>query len=194
MQKRLPLSLRDWVHPKNDQRKSGQSLKSAFYLCMMKILMVCLGNICRSPLAEGILRQKAQDNGLHWTIDSAGTNGYHTGEAPHHLSQKVAKVNGIDISNQVSRKFSAADFDRYDMIYVMADDVLRDVKKLGGNKYQEDKVKFFLEELEPGEKADVPDPWYGDEDGYIDVYRLIEKTCDAIVQHALTNTDNEITK
>jgi len=150
----------------------------------MKILMVCLGNICRSPLAEGILRKKSEDKGLHWIIDSAGTNGYHTGEAPHHLSQKVARVNGIDISGQVSRKFTPADFEKYDLIYVMADDVLQEIRRMSGDKFQEKKIKFFLEELQPGEKADVPDPWYGDEDGYIDVYKLIDETCDAIVKHA----------
>ncbi len=151
--------------------------------------MVCLGNICRSPLAEGILRKKAADNGLDWTVDSAGTNGYHTGEAPHHLSQKVARVNGIDISNQVSRKFTPSDFEQYDLIYVMADDVYQDVKRMSGSRFQENRIKFFLEELQPGKKADVPDPWYGDEDGYIDVYKLIDETCEAIVQHAFENTD-----
>ena len=145
--------------------------------------MVCLGNICRSPLAEGILRKKAEDKGLHWIIDSAGTNGYHIGEAPHHLSQKVARVNGIDISGQVSRKFTPADFEKYDLIYVMADDVLKDIRQMSGDRFQEKKIKFFLEELQPGEKADVPDPWYGDEDGYIDVYKLIDETCDAIVKN-----------
>lgn len=150
--------------------------------------MVCLGNICRSPLAEGILRKKAADNDLHWTIDSAGTNGYHTGEAPHHLSQKVAKLNGIDISTQLSRKFTPDDFENYDLIYVMADDVYQDIKRMSGNKFNERKLKFFLEELQ-GVKADVPDPWYGDEDGYIDVYKLIDETCDAIVHEAIQQTE-----
>ena len=91
---------------------------------LMKILMVCLGNICRSPLAEGILRHKAKEAGLNWQVDSAGTNGYHVGEAPHHLSQKVAKLNGIDICEQRARRFVKEDFDRYDKIYAMADDVI----------------------------------------------------------------------
>ena len=90
----------------------------------MKILMVCLGNICRSPLAEGILQQKVQEAGLSWTVDSAGTNGYHTGEPPHHLSQKVALHHGIDISCQRARRFAASDFQQYDMIYALAGDVL----------------------------------------------------------------------
>ena len=82
----------------------------------MKILMVCLGNICRSPLAEGILKHKVKEAGLHWQIDSAGTNGYHVGEPPHKLSQKVAKLNGIDICQQRGRLFSKTDFDTYDKI------------------------------------------------------------------------------
>src|SRR5215203_4125415 len=81
----------------------------------MKILMVCLGNICRSPLAEGILQQKAYAAGLPWSIESAGTNSYHTGEAPHPLSQKVARLNGIDITKQRARRFTAADFETYDI-------------------------------------------------------------------------------
>ena len=86
--------------------------------------MVCLGNICRSPLAEGILQQKAKAAGLDWEVDSAGTNGYHIGEAPHPLSQKVARLNGIDLGHQRARKFLADDFQRWDKIYVMAEDVL----------------------------------------------------------------------
>lgn len=147
--------------------------------------MVCLGNICRSPLAEGILQHKAAAAGLNWEIDSAGTNGYHVGEAPHHLSQKVAKKNGINISGQVARRFTAADFDRFDKIYVMAADVMHDVKRLSGNRFAHDKIDFFLNELHPGKNNDVPDPWYGDEDGYEEVFALISETCDAIVQKAL---------
>ena len=123
---------------------------------------------------------------LNWVIDSAGTNGFHTGEPPHHLSQKVAKGNGIDISNQRSRKFSAEDIAAYDRIYVMADDVLREMKRIAGKNFDATKVDFFLNELEPGKNNDVPDPWYGDEDGYTDVYRIIERTCDAIIAKYIT--------
>ncbi len=149
----------------------------------MKVLMVCLGNICRSPLAEGILQQKADNNNLHWIVDSAGTNGFHNGEAPHKLSQKVAKANAVDISKQISRKFVPADFDVYDKIYVMAADVLDDVKSIAGEKYNAKKIDFFLNELEAGQNKDVPDPWFGNEDGYVKVYNLIDKTCDAILRN-----------
>jgi protein-tyrosine phosphatase len=148
----------------------------------MKILMVCLGNICRSPLAEGILQHKATKAGLHWQIDSAGTNGYHTGEAPHKLSQKVAQLNGIDISCQRARRFVAADFDRYDKIYAMAEDVIDDMKRMAGHKFDQSKVDLLLNELYPGKNMDVPDPWYGTEPGYHDVYKMLNKACDKIVE------------
>src|SRR5512138_2458905 len=98
----------------------SSKLTAHSYICAMKILMVCLGNICRSPLAEGILQDKAWKAGLKWSIESAGTNGYHNGEAPYPLSQKVSRLNGIDISKQRSRKFVADDFDRFDKIYAMS--------------------------------------------------------------------------
>ena len=148
----------------------------------MKILMVCLGNICRSPLAEGILKQKAKQAGLNWQIDSAGTNGYHVGEAPHHLSQKVAKLNGIDICGQRARRFVKEDFDRYDKIYAMAEDVVDDIKRIAREKYDHKKVDLFLNELHPGKNKSVPDPWYGPEPGYHEVYKLIDETCNAIIR------------
>lgn len=147
----------------------------------MKILMVCLGNICRSPIAEGVLAQKAKERGLDWQVDSAGTNRYHTGEAPHRFSQKVCLQHGIDISGQCARTFTAKDFEQYDIIYALAMDVYREIEKIGGTKAQMNKVKLFLSEQEEGSTASVPDPWYGDESGYLPVYRLIEETCEAIV-------------
>lgn len=150
----------------------------------MKILMVCLGNICRSPLAEGILQHKADEAGLNWTVDSAGTNSFHIGEPPHRLSQKVAKLNGIDICNQRARRFVKEDFDRYDKIYAMAEDVLEDIKRIAGHTYDPAKVDLFLNELYPGKNASVPDPWYGEEPGYHEVYKLIEEVCDAIIQRS----------
>ena len=143
--------------------------------------MVCLGNICRSPLAEGLLQHKADRAGLNWQVESAGTNGYHIGEAPHKLSQKVAKLNGIDICHQRARGFIKEDFDRYDKLYAMADDVLAEMKRIGKEKWNEEKTDLFLNELHPGEHRSVPDPWYGTEPGFHEVYQLIDETCDNII-------------
>jgi protein-tyrosine phosphatase len=147
----------------------------------MKILMVCLGNICRSPLAEGILQYKSRQAGLLWKVESAGTNGYHVGEAPHHLSQKVALLNGIDISNQRARRFGGGDFSRYDKIYAMAGDVVEDMKRLAKREFQPVKTDLLMNELYPGRNMDVPDPWYGTEPGYHEVYKMIDQACDRII-------------
>ena len=144
--------------------------------------MVCLGNICRSPLAEGILQKKAKELGLNWKVDSAGTNGYHNGEAPHRLSQKVARIHGIDISAQRSRKFSISDFDEFDKIYVMAGDVFDDLRRLSGKKFQPEKIDYLMNEVYPGENRDIPDPWYGGEEGYHEVFEMMERACDALVE------------
>lgn len=143
--------------------------------------MVCLGNICRSPLAEGILQHKVTKLGLEWRIDSAGTESYHIGEPPHPLSQKVAKLNGIEICNQRARRFHAADFEQYDKIYALSSDVLREMKRMTKQGFDESKADLLLNELYPGQDRDVPDPWYGEEPGYHEVFRLIEKACDAII-------------
>ncbi len=148
----------------------------------MKILMVCLGNICRSPLAEGILQKKIDQAGLNWQVDSAGTNGYHIGEAPHRLSQKVALQNGIDISRQLSRKFVKEDIERFDKIYAMADDVVDEMKMIARNKFDAAKVDLLLNENYPGQNRDIPDPWSGPEGDYHEVYELIEKACDALIK------------
>lgn len=143
--------------------------------------MVCLGNICRSPLAEGILQHKSRQAGLNWVVDSAGTNGYHVGEAPHHLSQQVARLNGIDISGQRARRFTPADFDHYDKIYALAGDVLADIRFLAKKQFRADKVDLLMNELYPGSNMDVPDPWYGTEPGYHEVYKMIDAACDKII-------------
>jgi protein-tyrosine phosphatase len=151
------------------------------YLRRMKILMVCLGNICRSPLAHGILEHKVKDAGLDWEIDSAGTGDWHVGEPPHHLSQKVAKLNGVDICNQSARQFRKKDMLEYDKIYVMDKSNYNDVKQMSGEYWDEKKVDLFLNELHPGKNMDVPDPWYGTEEGYHRVFDMINETCEKII-------------
>ena len=144
--------------------------------------MVCLGNICRSPLAEGILKHKAMVAGLPWQIESAGTNGYHTGDPPHHLSQKVAKMNGIDICDHRKRRFSGDDFKKYDKIYAMSADVIEDMRSIAKNKFDSSKVELLMNELKPGKNLDIPDPWYGPEPGYHEVYKMIDDACDAMIK------------
>ncbi len=145
--------------------------------------MVCLGNICRSPLAEGILKDKALKAGLQWKIDSAGTNSYHTGDAPHELSQKVANLNGIDISHQRARRFTKDDFLNYDKIYALANDVIEEMQRLATNNFDAKKVDLLLNELYPDQDRDVPDPYYGGEDGYHKVYTMIDQACAAIIEN-----------
>jgi protein-tyrosine phosphatase len=150
----------------------------------MKILMVCLGNICRSPLAEAILQDKAFKAGLNWSVESAGTNRYHTGDPPHHLSQKVAKLNGIDISKQRARRFVAEDFEVYDKIYALAADVIDDIGYIAKDKFDGAKIDLLMNELYPGRDMDVPDPWYGGEADFHEVYKMLDKVCDKIVERA----------
>lgn len=152
----------------------------------MKILLVCLGNICRSPLAEAILQDKAFKAGLNWSVESAGTNGYHTGEPPHALSQKVARLNGIDISKQKARDFAPVDFDRFDKIYAMAEDVIDDMRRIARKNFDENKVELLLNELFPGKNMEVPDPWYGPEAGFHQVYKILDEACEAIIKKYLS--------
>jgi protein-tyrosine phosphatase len=149
----------------------------------MKILMVCLGNICRSPMAHGILQKLLVDNNLNWTVESRGTNGYHTGEPPHEFSIKVCKQNGIDISMQKSERLSLQDLIDFDIIYALANDVKNDIENIKGSKPYMHKVKLFMNELEPGSNKNVTDPWYGNEEGYTPVFKTIYNVCEAIIEN-----------
>lgn len=144
--------------------------------------MVCLGNICRSPLAEGILDYKAKQAGLNWKIDSAGTGSYHIGEAPHKLSQKVAKLNGIDICQQQCRQFKKEDMLEFDKIYAMDKEIYNDIKYMSGNLWNASKTDLLMNEVYSGKNMDVPDPWYGTEVNYHEVYEMIDEACDAILE------------
>ncbi|HMH20755.1 MAG TPA: low molecular weight protein-tyrosine-phosphatase [Puia sp.] len=166
------------ISPFRESSDNGPSAKPP----VASFLMICLGNICRSPLAEGILQHKARLAGLDWEVDSAGTNGYHIGEAPHPFSQKVARLNGIDISHQHARKFVADDYQRWDKIYVMAEDVLDEVKRIAGKKFDASKTELLMNEAFPGMDMDVPDPWSGPESGYHEVFKLIDKAAAKIIE------------
>lgn len=144
--------------------------------------MVCLGNICRSPLAEGILKDKAVKAGLNWKIDSAGTGAHQVGCEPHYLSQKIAKQHGIDISKQQCRQFEKEDILYYDKIYALDTENYYDIKRISGDEWDEAKVGLLMTEVYPGENIEVPDPWYGTEKNYHEVYAMIDKACDAIIE------------
>lgn len=146
----------------------------------IKILMVCLGNICRSPLAEGILASKLPKN--KFTVDSAGTGSWHIGHQPDERSVAIAKKNKLDISQQKGRQFTASDFDAFDYIYVMDNSNYWDVVQLADNQAQTEKVQLILNELFPNENVDVPDPYFGMPNGFDSVYKMLDEACDIIAK------------
>lgn len=143
-----------------------------------KILMVCLGNICRSPLAEGILESKLSPE--HFTVDSAGTGNYHIGKKPDSRSIEIAKVKGLDISNQKAKQFTAQDYNDYDYIFAMDKSNYQNILALAPNEKSKEKVKLILNELFENENADVPDPYFGLENGFEIVYDMLDEVCDTI--------------
>jgi protein-tyrosine phosphatase len=152
----------------------------------MKIVMVCLGNICRSPLAEGILRDKIQKKGLDWTVDSAGTGGWHAGELPDERSIQIARQRGIDLTDQRARQFGRADFERFDHILVMDTSNYTNVLRLAQTGEHRSKVAMILNYAYPGQDFSVPDPYYGGPDGFVEVFDLLEEACEAFLQAQLS--------
>ena len=142
--------------------------------------MVCLGNICRSPLAEGILKLKVDSQ--KYFIDSAGTGRYHIGSLPDSRSIAVARKNNLDITYQRCRQFGVSDFDEFDIIYVMDNSNKRDVLALARDDTDKAKVQMILNELFPNENVDVPDPYLGGDQGFEKVYELLEEACSAIAK------------
>ena len=140
--------------------------------------MVCLGNICRSPLAEGILRAKVDATQV--VVASAGTGGWHAGELPDSRSIAVARKNGLDITYQRARKFKKEDLDLFDRIYVMDNSNYRDVIQMADTPIHREKVELILNLVFPGENVDVPDPYYGGDQGFDRVYAMLEEACDII--------------
>lgn len=147
----------------------------------MKILMVCLGNICRSPLAQGIMEQKIKKYELNNTfVDSAGTADYHIGEKPDPRAVNIAQKYGIDITKQRGRKFTSSDFKKFDKIYVMDNSNLSDVSALAENDNDLAKVDLLLNSIFPDENRAVPDPYYGGKSGFENVYQLLDAACEQI--------------
>jgi protein-tyrosine phosphatase len=144
----------------------------------VKILMVCLGNICRSPLAEGILASKLPQD--KFFVDSAGTGSWHVGHCPDKRSIDTARKNGINISNQKGRQFTTSDFEEFDYIFVMDNSNFRDVIHLAQTSEHKAKVSLILNELFPEENVDVPDPYYGSTNGFDNVYQMLDEVTDLI--------------
>ncbi|MEO1713695.1 MAG: low molecular weight protein-tyrosine-phosphatase [Bacteroidota bacterium] len=149
----------------------------------MNILMVCLGNICRSPLAEGILRRKIEEQNLPWTVDSAGTAAYHVGETPDPRSVAVARAHGIDILDQRGRQLKTGDFDRFDLILTMDSSNYQNALRLARNDADRAKVRLIMNYAEPGKNISVPDP-YWDNNGFEGVYQMLDQACDALIQQS----------
>jgi protein-tyrosine phosphatase len=146
----------------------------------MKILMVCLGNICRSPLAEGILKDKIKKVGLHWEVDSAGTSGWHSGERPDSRSIEVAAKYNIDITDQSSRKVRSVDYEIFDLIYAMDVQNYNDLISLA-TEQEKPKIKLILNEIDSAKNKNVPDP-YWDDNGFEKVFKMLDEACDMIVE------------
>ncbi len=147
----------------------------------MKIIMVCLGNICRSPLAEGILKEKAKAKGLDWQVDSAGTSGYHAGELPDSRSIAVAKNHDLDITDQRSQQFLASDLDEYDLVFAMDASNYQNIVRMAHNDSQKGKVHLIMNMASPGMNQGVPDPYWGN-DGFENVYQMLDLACDKIIE------------
>jgi protein-tyrosine phosphatase len=146
----------------------------------VKILMVCLGNICRSPLAEGILQSKLPTD--QFFVDSAGTGNWHTGQQPDKRSIATAKNRGLDISYQKARQLKSSDFEEFYHIYVMDSSNYRDVTKAALNEKGRAKVKLMMDEIFPGQKVDVLDPYYGGQGGFDKVYDMLDEVCELVAK------------
>ena len=144
----------------------------------MKVLMVCLGNICRSPLAEGILKSKSKNI----IVDSAGTAGYHIGNKPDIRSIEIARKYNLDISDQRARQFNTNDFNIYDKIYAMDNDNYSRIISLAENQKEIDKVDLILNESYPNQYKSVPDPYYGGEKGFENIFHLLNNACEKIIE------------
>ncbi len=147
----------------------------------IKILMVCHGNICRSPMAKGIMVKKLHDlNIKNAEVDSAGTSGYHAGESPDPRTIANGKNHGIDVSSYKARQFKSADFEEFDRIYAMDSANYADIMLLVDGDNDRNKVKLFLDAAHPGSNDSVPDPWYGKQDGFEEVFQILDKACSVI--------------
>lgn len=140
--------------------------------------MVCLGNICRSPMAEGIMRKKIIERSLELVVDSAGTGDWHAGENPDPRAIKTASKFGVNISNLRARQFNHSDFDKFDKIFAMDKSNFKNIISLARTDADKNKVELFLDVLPNHKNKNVPDPWFGEEDGFNEVFHLLDKACE----------------
>jgi|SRR5690606_2180001 len=154
---------------------------------MTRVLMVCLGNICRSPLAEGILKSKVNSSEI--TVDSAGTASYHIGKGPDPRSIATAASYNIDISGQRARQFTVEDFDKFDHIFAMDKENYKNIAALARNKSDKEKVALMLDVLNSPETKEVPDPYYGGDQGFEHVYDLLDKATDLVIPRITPHLD-----
>jgi len=148
------------------------------------ILMLCLGNICRSPLAQGLMEKKASAKGLDWFIDSAGIGHWHIGKHPDKRSIKVAQENDLDITGQRARRFEVNDFEAFDNIYAMDIKNYETLMLLARTEEEKEKVTLIMDELHPKERLSVPDPFHDGEENFLAVYETLDKLTDAILANS----------
>ncbi len=151
----------------------------------MRILMVCLGNICRSPMAEGVMRHKIEKYNLDAEVDSCGTAPYHIGEAPDHRGIKTLEKYNIDISQLLGRQFQVSDFDFYDLIFAMDTSNYSNLVALARNKKDKEKIKLLMNEIYPGQQIIVPDPYYGGVEDFEETYALVEEACEHLAKRLI---------
>jgi protein-tyrosine phosphatase len=156
----------------------------------MKLLMVCIGNICRSPLAEGIMKEKLKKAGLNYYVDSAGMINYHVGECPDHRSIEVAKQYDIDISGQKARMFKRDDFETFDLIFAMDNSVYNQLRVLAPSEIQAAKIHRFLDFADCQISSEVPDPYYGTKKDFEEVFKLLNESTEKIIEKFLKNKKN----
>ncbi len=149
----------------------------------MKVLLVCLGNICRSPMAEGVLRHLAHERGITIETDSAGTGDYHVGEAPDHRAQAAMRRKGMEIDDLRARQFVQADFHRFDVLFAMDADNLRNMRHLSPTPEHASKASLIMDQATGHPLREVPDPYYGGDEGFDEVHDMLMEACNNFLNH-----------
>lgn len=162
--------------------KKQHPIHAQYFRFDMKILMVCLGNICRSPMAEGVMRQKISKYNLEAEVDSCGTADYHIGDSPDHRAVKTLKNYDIDIYQHLGRQFSVDDFDLFDLIFAMDSSNYSNLIAMARNETDREKIKLLMDEKYPGQQKVVPDPYYGGLENFEETYLLVNEACEYLAK------------